>query len=436
VKWQNNKKGLKHKFPVTFYKVVHSPVAPLRFTGDEEFFALLKKNAREKKGRTKNPLQPRCMMNQKYLSTISELDNLVGLTSRERSAMETVSATFPFRSTEYYLSLINWKDDHDPLRRIIIPHASELNGMGCLDPSCEKDFFRKPGLQSTCSQTGHLLLTDVCGGICRFCFRKRLFRGDNEREAVKDVSEGIEYIREHTEITDVLLTGGDPLTLETGRLELILRQLREIDHVTVIRIGSKMLAYNPYRILHDPDLLSLLSRYSTAEKRIYLMAHFNHPRELTAVSVQAAEELRKAGVIIVSQTPVLNGINSEPEIFAELFSRLSFAGIPSYYIFQCRPSIGNRLFQIPVEQSYEIIQKSWQACSGLFKTGRFVMSHASGSIEIIGKTAGQVFMRYHQSADPGNTGKFMVFRSNPVAQWFDDYRHILTEFESKKAWLF
>ena len=375
-------------------------------------------------------------MNPKYLSTIYELDNLVGLTSRERTTMETVSDTFPFRSNEYYLSLIDWKDDHDPLRRIILPHASELNGMGCLDPSCEKDFFREPGLLQKNSRTGHLHLTDVCGGICRFCFRKRLFRGNSEREAVKDVSEGIASIREHTEITDVLLTGGDPLTLETSRLESILRRLREIDHVAIIRIGSKMLAYNPYRILNDPDLCSVLSRYSTPEKRIYLMAHFNHPRELTAVSIQAAEELRKAGVIIVSQTPVLNGINSEPEIFAELFRKLSFAGISPYYIFQCRPSIGNRIFQVPVEQSYEIIQKSWQACSGLFKTGRFVMSHASGRIEIIGKTAGQVFMRYHQSADPDNAGKFMVFRSNPVAQWFDDYRHILTEFESKKSWLF
>jgi KamA family protein len=375
------------------------------------------------------------MMNQKYLSTISELDNLVGLTSKVRNAMEMVCDTFPFRSNEYYLSLIDWKDGHDPLRRIVIPDSSELNGGGCLDPSCEKDFTRKPGLQHKYSQTGLLLLTDVCGGICRFCFRKRLFMG-NERETVKDVSEGIDYIREHIEITDVLLTGGDPLTLETSTLESILRQLREIDHVNIIRIGSKMLAYNPYRILNDPDLHSVLSRYSTPEKRVYLMAHFNHPRELTEVSISAAHELQKAGVIVVSQTPILNGINSEPEIFTELFRKLSFAGISPYYIFQCRPSIGNRIFQVPVEQSYEIIQKSWQACSGLAKRARFVMSHATGKIEIVGKSANQVFMRYHQSADPANIGKFMVFRSNPVARWFDDYRHILTDFEPKKTWLY
>ena len=374
-------------------------------------------------------------MNPKYVTSISELDNLVGLAPKAREKMETVTDLFPFRSNEYYLSLIDWKDGHDPLRRIVVPDHQELKSGGSKDPSCEKDYTKKPGLQHKYDQTGLLLLTDVCGGICRFCFRKRLFMSC-ERETVKDVSANIEYIREHREITNVLLTGGDPLMLETRQLEPVLRELREIPHVNIIRIGSKMLAYNPYRILNDPNLLSVLSRYSTPEKRIYLMAHFNHPRELTEVSIQAAEALRKAGVMVVSQTPILNGINDDPETMTTLFRTLSFAGISPYYVFQCRPTTGNLSFQIPVEQSYEIIQKSWKACSGLAKRARFIMSHATGKIEVVGTTAEHVFMRYHQAAEKADIGKFMVFKSNPLARWFDDYHHALTDFEPKKLWLF
>jgi lysine 2,3-aminomutase len=373
-------------------------------------------------------------MNPKYITSVSELDNLVGLIPKEREKMETVTDLFPFRSNEYYLSLIDWKDGHDPLRRIVVPDIRELSTGGSRDPSCEKDYTKQPGLQHKYDQTGLLLLTDVCGGICRFCFRKRLFMSC-ERETVKDVSANIDYIREHPEITNVLLTGGDPLTLPTRQLERVLRELREIHHVNIIRIGSKMLAYNPYRILNEPDLLTVLSRYSTPEKRIYLMAHFNHTREITGVSIQAAEALRKAGVIVVNQTPVLKGINDNPETFTTLFRQLSFAGISPYYVFQCRPTTGNHLFQVPVEHSYEILQKSWQACSGLAKRARFVMSHATGKIEVVGRSAGHVFMRYHQAADRNDIGKFMVFKSNPVARWFDDYRHALTDFESKKVWL-
>jgi KamA family protein len=324
-------------------------------------------------------------VNPRYITSIAELDNLVGLPAKERETMETVAEKFPFRSNDYYLSLIDWKDRQDPIRKIVIPDIRELNGGGCTDPSNEKDYTKLPGLQHKYDQTGLLLVTDVCGGICRFCFRKRLFM-NCEREAVKDVSANIEYIREHEEITNVLMTGGDSLMLDTRRIESILKELREIPHVNIIRMGSKLLAYNPYRILNDPELVSVLSRYSTPEKRIYLMAHFNHPRELSDVSVKAAEALNNAGVIVVNQTPILNGVNSDADTLTTLFRNVSFAGISPYYVFQCRPSIGNTFFQTPVEQSYEIIQKSWKACSGLAKRARFVMSHATGKIEMVGKT--------------------------------------------------
>lgn len=374
-------------------------------------------------------------MNPKYLNSIDELDNLVELDPKERKMMEEVSDKFPFRANDYYLSLINWKDRQDPLRKIILPDATELDGGGCLDPSCEKDFTRKPGLQHKYDQTSLLLLSDVCGGICRFCFRKRLFIGA-ERETVHDICPGLEYIREHKEITNVLLTGGDPLTLETKRLEPILKELREIDHVQGIRIGSKMLAYNPHRVLNDPDLCQALKKYSTPEKRIYLMTHFNHPNELTPQSMEALAKIQDAGVIPLNQTPILNGVNNDSATLTGLFRKLTFSGVAPYYVFQCRPSLGNRFFQVPVEKSYQVIQTAWQTCSGLAKRARFVMSHATGKIEIVGKNAKHVFMRYHQAADQENIGKFMVCHSNPSARWFDDYRETSQDTLPKMSWLF
>ena len=377
-----------------------------------------------------------------YLNSIDELDNLVGLEPKERQDMETVCETFPFRANDYYLSLIDWKDRRDPLRRIVVPDARELKGGGCMDPSCEKDYTKLPGLQHKYAQTGLLLLSDVCGGICRFCFRKRLFI-NKERETINDVTAGLDYIRSHPEITDVLLSGGDPFMLETKRLEMIFKELCTIEHVNIIRIGSKMPAYNPYRFLNDPGLIEVLSRYSTPEKRIYIMAHYDHPREMTDISIQAIEQLHRSGVVVVNQTPVLNEINSDAEVLTRLFKKLSFAGISPYYIFQCRPSLGNRFFQIPIERSFEIIQQAWQACSGLAKRARFVMSHATGKIEIVGKTANHIYMRYHQAANRADIGKMLVFRSNPAARWFEDYQYhaasagvILPVRMSKMHWLF
>ncbi len=360
------------------------------------------------------------MMEPEYLQSVDELDNLIGLSPKEKQEMETVTQKFPFRANSYYLSLIDWKDRRDPLRRIVIPDIRELRGGGTLDPSMEKNYTKIPGLQHKYAKTALLLLSDTCGGICRFCFRKRLFL-TCDRETLEDLPAAFEYIRSHPEITNVLLSGGDPLALETGKIESVIRELREMDHIRAIRIGSKMLAYNPYRFLNDPLLVTMLSRYSTPEKRIYVVAHFNHPREITPATLEALDMLIRAGIIVLNQTPVLREINDQPHILADLQETLASTGISPYYLFQCRPSVGNHHFQIPVEQCHDLIQESWRACEGLAKRARYIMSHASGKIEILGKTAKHILMRYHQAADPEDIGKTVVMPRNPAARWFDDY---------------
>jgi L-lysine 2,3-aminomutase len=144
---------------------------------------------------------------------------------------------------------------------------------------------------------------------------------------------------------------------------------------------------------------------------------------MTGPSLQAIGELQRAGVIVLNQTPVLQEVNADAPALTDLFRKLSFTGISPYYVFQCRPSLGNHLFQVPVERSYEVIQHAWKACSGLAKRARFVMSHATGKVEVVGKNATHVVMRYHQAANPADIGRTLVFPSNPLARWFDEYLH-------------
>nr|WP_298668855.1 KamA family radical SAM protein [uncultured Methanofollis sp.] len=362
-------------------------------------------------------------MRPRYLTRV---DQIGALSTGEKATLRKVENKFAFRSNDYYLSLIDWNDPMDPIRRIAVPSLLECEETGFLDPSHEEDYTVAPGLQHKYRETSLLLVSDVCGTFCRFCFRKRLFMNMCE-EVMRDVTDGIAYIRNHPEVTNVLLTGGDPLILATSKLEPIVRAVRAIDHVGIIRIGSKMPAFNPYRIIDDPSLLEMIGKYSTDEKRIYVMAQFNHPRELTPQAVEALALLQKAGAIVVNQTPLLRGVNDDPVTLAELFKTLSYIGVPPYYVFQCRPTLGNRMFQVPVEEGYQIFEGAKGRVSGLAKRARFVMSHATGKIEIAGLTEGCAFFKYHQAADPANIGKFMAFHRNPSALWFDDYTEPVTD---------
>jgi KamA family protein len=358
---------------------------------------------------------------------ITKLEQIHELSNEERTTLKKVTEKFAFRTNEYYISLIDWNDHEDPIRRIIIPSMGELEEWGRSDASDESTYTVIHGMQHKYESTAVLLVTNVCAGYCRFCFRKRLFI-DGHDEVARDVTEGIRYIREHEEVTNALLTGGDPLILSTRKLEEIIRQLREIEHVRIIRIGTKMPAFNPYRIIDDPSVLAMINKYSTDEKRIYIMTQFNHPRELTDAAIEAVHLLIKAGAIIANQTPMIRGLNDDPKTLSALFKKLSFIGAIPYYLFQCRPTSGNKTFAVPVEETYRIFQRSQMYCSGLAKRARLIMSHSTGKIEIVGMTDEHIFFRYHQSSDPEQIGSFMIFKRNPDAYWFDDYRELVARY--------
>jgi KamA family protein len=242
---------------------------------------------------------------------------------------------------------------------------------------------------------------------------------DNE-ETTLDVSEGLKYIAGQPQVTNVLLTGGDPLLMSTIRLRRILEALRAIPHVQIIRLGSKLPAFNPWRILDDQELQQVLRALSTPQKRIYLMAHFDHPRELTPAALESLDCFLRCGVIVCNQNPLLAGVNDDPEVLAELFRRLSFAGVPPYYLFQCRPTVGNKPYAVPIVRGHAIFEAAKKLVSGLAKRARFIMSHASGKIEIVGVDRERIFMRYHRAKDPADEGRFLICRRNDEAYWLED----------------
>lgn len=351
----------------------------------------------------------------KYIRSVSQVE---GIPADQRALLEKVSQQYVFRANDYYLKLINWNDADDPIKQLIIPRAEELNDWGKLDASNEQAVTVARGVQHKYSDTVLLLCNEVCGAYCRYCFRKRLFMDEND-EVTNDVSAGIDYIRNHPEVNNVLLTGGDPLLMSSRRLTEIFQQLRTIPHVKIIRLGSKMPAFDPWRILDNTELQAAFRRYSTQDQRIYLMAHFDHPRELTEPAVEGIAAALRCGLICVNQCPLIKGVNDDADVLAEMYSKLSYIGCPPYYLFQGRPTAGNEPYQMPIVRGWNIFQEAVRRGSGLARRARFAMSHETGKVEILGVDERRIYMRYHQAKDPDNLGRFMIFKRDDEAYWLD-----------------
>ncbi|MEE8111336.1 MAG: KamA family radical SAM protein [Acidobacteriota bacterium] len=351
---------------------------------------------------------------------VRRLDQVEQLGAAEKQALAPVGERFVFRATPYYLGLIDWNDPDDPIRRIVVPTTDEIAETDdILDASNETSNTKVHGLQHKYGQTALLLVTEVCAAYCRFCFRKRLFM-DEVHETSLNISEGLRYIREHPEISNVLLTGGDSLMMSSGRLAEVFRKLREIDHVRIIRLGTKVPAFEPQRITEDPELLKAIRKYSEPERRIYVMAHFNHPRELTEVARKGLRLLLESGAIVLNQTPLLRGVTDHPDTIVELFNRLSYMGVPPYYLFQCRPTEGNDTFKVTLRDGCRLFDEAMVRMSGLAKRARYVMSHETGKIQILGVTAEYILMKYHQAKYPSDQNRILVLPWREGAAWLDD----------------
>lgn len=356
----------------------------------------------------------------KNICTIEQLKEYIDLTPLEQKQLKRVIEKHPMSITRYYLSLIDKKEPNDPIRKMVIPSVEEFNLSGSWDPSGEMQITKMPGLQHKYAPTALILSTNRCTAYCRYCFRKRLV-GLSTGEIISKFDEAVEYINEHEEITNVLISGGDTLILPTEIIENFLKKLSKIEHLYFMRIGSKVPVIFPERILQDKDLLSVLKRFSTPERKLYISTQFNHPRELTRKAIRAINKLLRRSIIINNQTVLLKGVNDDPDIIADLQNKLAGIGIIPYYIFQCRPvKRVKQNFQVPLYKGYMIISKAKRKLNGHSKRFRYVMSHRTGKIEILGIIDDEMYFRYHEARDPKNLGKLFKRKLNYTAGWLDE----------------
>ena len=318
------------------------------------------------------------------IRTVAHLDRHLRLSQREKRQISDVIERHPMRITHHYLSLIERSDPDDPVRKMIVPSAEEFNLLGQYDTSGELSNTKMPGLQHMYEQTALILATNRCATYCRYCFRKRLI-GLETGEILKRFNDAVRYIERHNEITNVLVSGGDPLVLSTDIIERFLQKLSAVDHLNFIRFGTKITVALPDRILLDKHLLELFRYYTTYKKRIIVVTHINHPREISQKTVAAIKALERASIAVSNRAVLLKGVNDTPEVLAALQKELLKVSVQPYYVFQCRPvKRVKHNFQVSLHKGLQVVERAKAMLDGPSKRFRYVMSHRTGKIEILG----------------------------------------------------
>lgn len=347
------------------------------------------------------------------------IQDYLGLSPEEAGRMTEIIDRYPLCVHPYYLSLIDRDDPDDPIRRMCIPDLREFSPGGEKDTSGEADNTVFQGLQHKYDQTAMILSTNQCAMYCRHCFRKRMV-GSLSDEIARQLPAMAQYVREHTEINNVLISGGDAFMNSTETIESYLRTFCAIPTLDFIRFGTRIPVVLPQRITGDSALLSLLARYGE-QKQIIIVTQYNHPRELTPESIQAIKCLREAGCIIRNQTVLLKGVNDHPKTLADLMNGLVSHGAIPYYIFQCRPVEGvQNQFQLPLLRGMDLVDQARQSMNGQAKSVRFVLSHPTGKLAIVGKVREDLMVfKYHQAKEKKDQGRVFALPMGKDQCWLE-----------------
>lgn len=294
------------------------------------------------------------------MRTAEDVERVFLLTDDERAAIAKRRGALPLAITPYYAALVNPEDPHDPIRKTLIPLMAEYDRAAdeLEDPLGEQDRSPVPGLVHSYPDKVLFLVSDFCATYCRYCTRSRLVGAGEIPPDRGRWEAGLAYIRQHPEVRDVLLSGGDPLTLGDDRLEWLLSRLAEIPHVEFLRIGTKVPVTLPQRI--TPAFTRMLRRYHP----LFFSLHFTHPRELTDEVGQACRRLADAGIPLGSQTVLLKDVNDDVDTMRSLMQGMLKIRVKPYYLHQCDAVAGSFHFRTPIQTGEAIIRSLHGHTSG------------------------------------------------------------------------
>ena len=311
------------------------------------------------------------------ITTTERLKKLLPLTAQEQADIDVCLNSFRMAITPYYASLIDPNDPRDPIRLQAVPSVMEahIDPNDMTDPLGEAADSPTKNLVHRYPDRVLLLVTMQCSMYCRHCTRRRTVGEEDRSITQEQLEKALNYIRTHTEIRDVLVSGGDPLTMSTAKLEKILSALRSIEHVEIIRIGTRVPVVMPMRITNE--LTDMLRRYHP----VWINTHFNHPKELTPEAARACASIVDAGIPLGNQTVLLRGINDDTETMKQLLLGLVKMRVRPYYLYQCDLSCGIGHFRTRVEAGIEIMRELTGSISG-YALPKYVIDAPGGGGKI------------------------------------------------------
>ncbi len=286
------------------------------------------------------------------ITTLPQLEKHLKLSKEERAGVLLSGNKLALAITPHFFNLIEPENPNCPIRRQVIPRIEEtwVSAHEMTDPCGEDAHMPVPGLVHRYPDRVLFLVTDRCASYCRYCTRSRVVSGVGEQELHTEFEEAFRYLEEHTEVRDVLLSGGDPLLLSDKKLESILQRLRAIEHIEFIRIGSRIPIFLPQRI--TPEFCRMLQKYHP----LWMSVHSNHPRELTVEVKEALGRLADHGIPLGNQSVLLNGVNDDLETMKALVQKLLMCRVRPYYIYQCDLITGSSHLRASVAKGLEIIE--------------------------------------------------------------------------------